>query len=196
MEPCRYRVILICCAALLLLNCGGSAPRDLVLLDFESDRELDRIHWDCHTLLSLSDRHVSHGSKSLKLELFTSEYPGLSPVLGENDWRGYRALLFDIYNPQENAVRITVRIDDREDYPEYRDRYNGGFTLAPGPNRIRIPLGALTTPGAARRLDLGEIRRLFIFTARPERKVVLFVDYIRLLGAPESRGKGGIQGSL
>ena len=54
-----------------------------ILFDFESDSELDRFHWQCHTLFSLSDEHATHGKKSLKLELFPSDYPGLSANAGQ-----------------------------------------------------------------------------------------------------------------
>ena len=175
------RFILIIMGLFLFVGCGGSAPGERLLFDFESDAELDRFQWRCFTLFSLSDEQATHGEKSLRLELYPSDYPGLAPMLYENDWRGYKAFRFDIYNPEENELRVSVRIDDRKDYPNYKDRYNRSFILKPGMNRMKIPLDTLVTSGTDRKLNLTKIYQVLIFMTRPERKVVLYVDYIRLV---------------
>jgi len=165
-------IIFLTIFPIFLLNCHSNTPKELVLFDFESDSQLDQFHWKCHTLFSISDEHASHGEKSLKLELFPSDYPGLTPMLKENDWRGFKALCFDIYNPEEKQ-QISVRIDDRKDYPDYGERYNKSFILNQGMNQISIPLNTLVTSGTDRNLNLKNIYRLLIFTASPEKRVVL-----------------------
>ena len=174
------RFIIIILNIFLLLSCHSNASRELVFFDFESDSQLDQFHWKCHTLFSISDEHASHGEKSLKLELFPSDYPGLTPMLKENDWRGFKALCFDIYNPEEKQ-QISVRIDDRKDYPDYGERYNKSFILNQGMNQISIPLNTLVTSGTDRNLNLKNIYRLLIFTASPEKRVVLYINFIRLI---------------
>ena len=175
-----FKNILLISFFLLIIGCHNNAQKNLVLFDFESDSELDHLHWKCHTLLSLSDERPTHGVKSLRLELYPSAYPGLTPVLKNHDWRGYKSLCFDIYNPERKNLKITVRIDDKED-PDYADRFNHGFTLISGLNRINIPLNDLITSGTNRKLDLNNIQGLVIFMVSPTEKVVLFVDYIRLI---------------
>jgi hypothetical protein len=174
----RLSLIAVCLCT--LFSCYGSVPPERVLFDFESDAELDRLHWKCPVLLSLSDEHVTHGNRSLKLDLYPSNYPGLHPMLEDNNWRGYKALCFDIYNPEERELSVSVRIDDRKDYPKYADRYNKRFVLTPGMNHMRIPLETLVTSGTNRKLDLGKIYRLLIFMVHPEKRVALYVDYLRL----------------
>lgn len=175
------RLILITGCICLLVICCGTVPKERVLFDFESDSELDRFHWRCHTLFSLSDQHVTNGERSLRLELYPSDYPGLAPMVDRNDWRGYKTLCFDIYNTEETELQLTVRIDDRKDYPDYRDRYNENFSIQPGMNHMRIPFDSLLTSGTSRKLELGKIHRVLMFMVNPEKKVVLFVDYIRLV---------------
>ena len=175
------RYTLIVGHLLILMGCVQGPSGERVLFDFESDAELDRFHWRCHTLFSLADKQATHGEKSLRLELYPSDYPGLAPKLRENDWRGYKGFRFDVYNPNKEEVRITVRIDDRRDYPNYADRYNKSFILKPGMNRMKIPLDTLVTSGTDRKLNLKEIYRVLIFMTRPERRVVLYVDYLRLV---------------
>lgn len=182
--PIRQWILIMGCW-LALTGCHREPSGGHVFFDFESDVELDQFHWKCHTLFSLSREHITHGEKSLRLELYPSDYPGLTPMIEKRDWSRYDALRFDIYNPQNEAVTLTVRIDDRKDYPNYADRYNKSFILKPGMNRMRIPLNTLVTSGTNRKLNLQKIYRILVFMTRPEKRVVLYVDYIRL----ESGGK-------
>lgn len=170
-------VILLC---LLGVACSGP-PGERVLFDFEADAELDSFHWKCHTLFTLSDQHATHGTKSLKLELFPSEYPGLAPMIKDTNWSRHGTLRFDVYNPQEADISLSVRIDDKKDHPNYADRYNNSFVVKPGPNTITIPFDSLITSGAKRSLNLKMIYRLLIFMGQPKEKTTLYFDYMRLV---------------
>ncbi len=74
-----------------------------------------------------------------------------------------------------------VRIDDREDKPEYRDRVNRRVPLTPGHNTVTIPLDGLMVSGKHRKLDTGSIQAVVIFMVSPERKVDLYLDHGRLI---------------
>ncbi len=152
-----------------------------MLYDFETDAELDRIHWKCHTLFSLSDKYVTHGKKSLKMELYPSDYPGFSPILKMNNWQNYKAICFEVFSTDEKDLKIAVRIDDREELPAYQDRYNEGYTLKPGQNQIHILLDTLVTSGTKRPLNLRGVYKFLIFMSHPKNKHVLYVDNIRLV---------------
>jgi hypothetical protein len=167
--------------ALILFGCTDRPATERVLFDFETEQELDRVHWKCHALFSLSEEHATHGSRCLRLELYPSPYPGVTPMLRENDWSEFRNLCFDIYNPQEGEIQVTVRIDDRKIWPDYPDRYNKSFRLVKGSNRIEIPLITLVTSGTGRKMDLKSIHRFLLFMVTPPEKNVLYVDYIRLV---------------
>ena len=174
----RFIFAVICLS--FLFGCRADSAREHMLLDFESDSELDQLRWECHTLYSLSEEHVTHGRKSLKMELYPSDYPGLEPILKKNDWSGFNKLCFDIYNPGEN-LEMTLRIDDKEGSPDYEDRYNRVFVLKPGMNRMNIPFVTLVTSGTNRHLNLTNIQRLMIFMASPGKRVVLYADNVRLV---------------
>jgi len=177
----KSRIVLFAACLLTIVSCSDRVPDELILFDFENDAELDRLHWKCFTLFSLSEKHATCGRKSLKLELYPSSWPGWSPKLSVQDWRGYDAVGFDLYNPEGKEIRITLRIDDRQDTPDYDDRYNQGFVLKPGMNRIKVPFKKLLTSGTKRHLDLKRIYRLLIFMSHPKKKHVLYLDYIRLV---------------
>jgi hypothetical protein len=175
------KLIVILAALLCVSACQKALDEKTVLFDFESDTELDQLRWSCHTLFSLSGDHATRGSKSLKMELFPSAYPGLVIGLPASNWSSYGEVCFDAYNPMDQSVRIEIRIDDRKDSPNYGDRYNKSFVLERGSNRIVIPLETVTSSGTNRPLNLGRIYRLFIFMNHPVQKTVLFVDNISLL---------------
>lgn len=156
------------------------ASDELVLLDFGKDADLDRIFWKCHVLYSLADEHATRGAKSLRMELYPSEYPGLAPLLTQRDWSRYGNLAFDFYNPMGREVPLTLRIDDRKDSPDYADRCNETIRLKPGENRIVLPLRTLKTSGTRRDLDWSRVALFLMFVVKPEEKITLYVDNIRL----------------
>lgn len=168
----------------MLPACHKQPDEDVVLYDFEKDSDLDRLHWKCRVLYVLSPRYATHGEKSLRMGLYPSAYPGLSPSLSLKDWRRFETLCFDIFNPGKKALSITVRIDDRKDFPDYKDRYNRRFTIQPGMNSVRISIADLQTSGTARHLNATTIERLMFFMVDPAQKHTLFVDQIRLCNKP------------
>jgi hypothetical protein len=176
-----FKILILLVSLVLLSSCHRVPSGEPVLFDFESDTELDQLSWSCHTLYSLSSDHATHGMKSLKLDLFPSNYPGLIPILAVNDWQGFKELCFDVYNPSKIMVRIDVRIDDRKNFPDYEDRYNKSFVVKRGSNHISIPLDTLVASGTNRHLNLAQIHGLFIFMANPEKKTTLYIDSIKVL---------------
>jgi len=176
------KALVVFLGIVLTAGCVSERPAERVLFDFETDADLDRMHWQCFTLFSLSEAHATHGERSLKMSLFPSQWPGWSGKLYGNDWRGYGALAFDVYNPQEAPVSVTVRIDDRKDYPDYGERFNRRLVLAPGENRVVIGFDELVTSEGHRPLDLKRIYRLLLFMASPVEVQELYLDHVRLVG--------------
>lgn len=167
-------LFLVCCAE------KPCATHDLMINDFETDGDLDRLNWKCHTLFSLSDKGVSHGRSSLKMTMTPSPYPGVSFIEIPKNWRCFSGLAVSFFNPGVNDVRLALRIDDREDAPEYEDRVNLGFNVGPGANRIRIPFESFVCP-SGRVLDLSHVFSVTFFCVKPESEVVLYVDDVRLV---------------
>jgi len=173
-------LVLVALSLPFFLNYRQNLSKDLILFDFESASELDRLNWKCHSLLSLTDQHVTHGNRALKMEIFPADYPGLVPKIEFNDWRGFAAICFDIYNLEKDNLIISVRIDDRKDSPEYSDRFNSSYSLRQGQNDLCIKF-PLATSGTGRYLDLKNIHKFLIFMNHPIRKHVFYIDYIRLI---------------
>lgn len=172
--------MVVCC---LCLVCCAELPcskQDLIINDFETDGDLDRLHWKCHTLFSLSERGTSHGRSALKMTMTPSPYPGVSFGGIPLDWRCFSSLAVSLFNPGTTDVRLALRIDDREEAPEYEDRVNLGLIIKPGMNRIKIPLASLVCP-SGRALELDHVYSVMLFCVNPVVEVVVYVDDLRLV---------------
>lgn len=176
-----FRKIIFCLVCLLLSGCSGEKPDEWVFFDFETDTELDRVHWKCRTLFSRSNDHSAHGNWALKLDFYPSPYPGFSPMVSKNDWSRYQGFAFNVFNPSNTSLRLTVRIDDKKETPAYNDRYNKTFVIKPGHNMVTVPFSALKTSRTHRSLDLKNIYRFLVFMVQPEKTHTLYLDYFRLL---------------
>ncbi|MFZ5568878.1 MAG: hypothetical protein ACOZF0_00630 [Thermodesulfobacteriota bacterium] len=172
---------LLLLALLMLRGCEPGMVDDAVLNDFESDADLDAVRWTCGRLYALSENHATSGQKSLVMTLYPAAYPGLALRLRQTDWRGFTHLCMDIFNPQPETLSITIRVDDREEYPPYADRFNQSFSMAPGNNHLEIPLNSLITSGSRRPLDLENIRRFLFFMVDTKQIYHFHVDNIRLV---------------
>ena len=152
---------------------------DLFINSFETDGDLDRLNWKCRTLFALSDNGVTDGRSSLELTMTPAPYPGVSFRDYPGNWRCFSSLSLSVYNPGKDAVTLTLRIDDKEDEPEYEDRVNLRLGIGPGMNRIRIPFDRLVCP-SGRQLDTSHVYSLMFFCVRPPTQVVLYLDDVRL----------------
>ncbi len=170
------RLYYILLMLLLLIGCREKKP---FFFDFEREADLDSLHWKCKTIFSLSNDHATSGKKSLKMELFPSSYPGLTLGKFNPDWSKFSSLKFDIYNPEEKPVRLSIRIDDKQN-PVYNDRYNSPINPEPGLNPVSIPLNSLVTSGSKRKLNRARINQVIIFLVNPQEKRVLYLDNLRL----------------
>ena len=167
----------ICAIASLVISCQAGTPR--YHLDFETEEDLDALFWQCKTVFSLSKNYVTSGGKSLQVEFFPSPYPGLRLEGFPSDWSHYGHLVFDAYNPEDKALSLDLRLDDKRD-PHFDDRYNGKVKLNPGRNHISIALDSLITTGTARHLDLAHLRKVVLFMTNPRVVHVVFFDDLRV----------------
>ncbi len=150
--------------------------QQLILLNFESDKQLDELGWKCGTNYERSQEHVTSGRYSLKMEMYPRViWPGFSKII-KNSWAGYNYLSLNIFNPAPDPIQISYRIDDRRETPPYADRANGRFLLKPGTNTIILNLKELKTSDGKRHLDLSEICSFLLFLHQPQKKITLYMD--------------------
>jgi hypothetical protein len=150
-------------------------------LDFESEADLDWLSWQCHQMYTISDSFATHGRKSLKLDHFLSDYPGLRILPEEGMFENKTSIVWDMFNPGEDTLLLHIRIDDRRDGPQYDDRFNTSLKIRPGLSKFRLDFADLITSGTSRLLKRERIAALYFFLHQPERHVVLYYDFLTAL---------------
>ncbi len=136
-----------------------------VLASFERQIELSRFDLRRAEHVELSSTEDDRGVTvpAMRLDLPVGRYPGFALRYFPRDWRGYAALSLLMVNRAPTPLTVGIRIDDARHNNERTDRYDGSFTLVPGPNRIEIPLSAVVSAPRGRLLDIAQIRTVRIF---------------------------------
>lgn len=102
---------------------------------------------------------------TLRVRLVQGPYPGVALDEPAPDWRGYTALRAVVTNPGDAPLLLTVRVHDRQHQNRYDDRYNGKFTLLPRTTTtLEIPLEQIAAAPRGRRLDLGHVAGVILFS--------------------------------
>ncbi len=121
---------------------------------------------------------ASHGAWSLRVSTQVASYPGARYLCGEQDWRGRRALVFDVYNTGA-PFDLGLRIDDDFPNPNRGDRFSKTLPLAAGWNHFQIPIAEIAaTPN--RPLNLVALRRIVFFLDSPKEPHIFHLDHLRL----------------
>ncbi|MFW6100313.1 MAG: VanZ family protein [Bacteroidota bacterium] len=154
-----------------------------LLADFETPFEKTRFTGTATHEIT-SDRSY-RGSRSLKINLDTTTYSGISMQYMPRTWQNYSTLCFAVYNPNPAPISLTVRIHDtkHETQPvqQHSDRFNRSFKLSPQTwTTIEIPLQEVRTAPLARDLNLNQIQSLGMFVTRASEPWTIYLDYIRL----------------
>lgn len=152
--------------------------------DFENDEEL-RL-WRAQggsrghpTNISFTRAHASMGEQSLRVVGGAGDWAGVNYSAGDKDWRPFRALTLEVFNPRD-PFTLHVRVDDNGNCAQLAGRFERGFELVHGWNRLRIPTAELELGPVNRRLNLKSIRRVDVFTGDHEPQRFWFLDNVHL----------------
>lgn len=153
-----------------------------VLSDFESPFEIQR--W--HSEDDLQIDHTVHytGRSSLRINLNTDQYSGVSLQYFPQNWQNFSQFQFCAYNPSSQPLAITCRIHDTAHttgVQHYSDRFNRTYTLIHGWDFITMPLKDIQSAPATRFMDLGQIRGVGIFVIRLPHPRLMYIDDVQLL---------------
>jgi hypothetical protein len=117
-----------------------------------------------HFLLASEARVSPSRNGGLLVQPDQGHWPGVSIDEVWPDWRGYSALVVDLSNPGPQEFGIFIRIDDRRPDPQYKERYNQEFQLAPrGRRAIRIPLVEIQSAPSGAAIDLAHMQKIILF---------------------------------
>jgi len=184
LQPAGRRVWLLRLAATALLlwhlQSVGQAALNLmhrmqhfpVLSDFEHRRDLNQWRGDIERVRE----PVVQGDYSLAVQLGTEPFSGVGLDLLLGDWRHYQILRFSLYNPDDDELPMTLRINDQQHDRHdnrYVNRFNHRLLVQPGWNHFRIDLDDVRLAPEDRDMDMARVQRLGIFaTNLPESRTV------------------------
>ncbi len=135
-------------------------------------------------------RHASHGRHAFQVRSDGKSYVGLRIEEGRalRKFKDYVLLKVDVFNPQDQAVHCSARIDDAAS-KGYGSRYNDdGVVMPPGRSTFEINLTGLTKSNARNfadreKVDLSSVRLMTLCIAPAGKPVTLFFDNVRLEGS-------------
>jgi len=139
------------------------------LCDFENKKIWDTSP-DSGFNISLSKEHVTDGAHSLKVVYPVSEYPSINTRKLDRDWSGYEYFCFDVFNPQNETLDFTVRIDD-----VYKNRANIEIPLKKGKSSVKIPISRISN-----KIDAGSVTYVVLFLSDPRKRYTIYFDNMRL----------------
>jgi len=145
---------------------------------FERGRWQGNAHMTIKQIPAIATGHI------MQIALSRARYSGVELRYFPRDWRKYKTLELNIYNPQTLPLSISCRIHDRQHTQgpqRYSDRYNHRFLLNHGWNKIEINLNDVASAPRHRKMDLGQIRSLGIFVSSQPQPRIIFLDNIKLL---------------
>ncbi len=179
----------ICVAIMLMASTVASAqqPLPVTILDDCESLELSRKTWTFENVpVGLSEQHATSRRSSLKLT-----FPAGGGVVQLNlpgkqvDWSRYKALAFDLFNAEDQAVELRLRIDDAWSQG-FKDRFEPCEQVYLPPKKsthLQIDLDDLQANNF-RLLDTSRIVRVSFHLAKSAGPRDLYVDSFRLLPLP------------
>lgn len=136
-----------------------------VLSDFSTPFERSR--WHTNRAFIAVQKSPRQAKPLLSVTFTPAEYSTVVLHYFHSDWRGYKNLVLEVTNPDRNALKIILRIHDRlhkrHNYALH-DRFNRPLLVAPGPQRIEIPLAEVANAPKGRKMDMQHLQELMLFT--------------------------------
>jgi hypothetical protein len=96
------------------------------------------------------------------------------------DWKGYRQFAFTVYSELPTDAPLILRIADKRDKNHFSESFETHLTIAPGINKIRIPLAALEAAPGGRRMDMTAIHRIILLAVHSQSRFPVYVDDFHL----------------
>ncbi|MBW7997870.1 MAG: hypothetical protein FVQ81_15135 [Candidatus Glassbacteria bacterium] len=175
----------------VMLDCsGGGAEKVLVIDDFENESSLSR--WSGP--VSLSNRNVSHGRRSLRIDLSERRNRQLEITDLPADWSSFAVFAFSIFNSsdriQSGQIQIIDSMADDEEASWAGQSYRGRKVfMIPGWNHYEFKVRSMMVEEGNRALGLESIRKLVLDFGRAGGE--LFLDNVRLVDGSEPESSAG-----
>jgi hypothetical protein len=153
-----------------------------VLSSFETPWEIAR--WQGSASFAIDSGVHLDGKCSLRVQLSTDRYSGVHLKYFPENWKGAKSFRFSVYNPLDQELSLTCRINDKKHEAgkrRYSDRFNRLYKLPSGWTTIDIDVQDIRCAPKGRRMDMGHIAGLGIFAMDLPQSRVIYIDDVRLV---------------
>lgn len=133
------------------------------------------------------EEHATDGKNALKLTSDKAAYKSLAIESGNPlaEFKKYRWLKADVFNPQDKAVAYTIKALDAAGKSE-NARMDKECLAPPGKSQVMLDVQAMERNGSGD-IDLNKLKQISIFLSPRAEEQTLFFDNIRLEGAPTDK---------
>lgn len=149
-----------------------------IIADFEDVFEIDK--WYGVSNISLSEEFVKHGKYSLKTELLTNKYSGISVNYFPSNWKNYTSLKFSIYSKSDDPLILICRIHDKNHSKGNNEKFDKKIVINSGWNDFSFSLDEIIDAPKERKLDIENLKNFTLFAVRLKQEKTIYFDYLRL----------------
>jgi len=179
----RFGVVMI--ALSVFLSAPDARARTEALLAVGQGQVPSDTGSDGKTTFSIED-HKELGGRALKVVFAAGDSAG-DRIAKVSDWKQFIALEFAAFNPQAEAVRLTLTVKHRRT-TSYQTRVDIPIKLKPGRNDVRIGIDEMLNVNGSGP-DLAHVVRWYI-ACEPGKTPTVFFGDINLVG-PDASAAGG-----
>ena len=187
---------------ILAASCAASG-QPLPLSSFEDADILERLK-PSGAEVDRSRDHATDGEWSLRVRFGVTDWPQVMLEAGkayeQADWSRHGAILFDVFNPEDDSLVINMRIDDALEGDGQVHSRQTGAAAPPGETVtvcFSIPeeelfmragppaaIGDVNSSLSSGEIDKSHIIRFQFYLAMPAAEHTLYIDNVRLADAP------------
>jgi hypothetical protein len=107
---------------------------------------------------------AGEGQALLVSPLHESRWVGVAIEEAWPNWAGYSRLVIEVVNPNDHAVNLFLRVNDRAHNNQFDDRFNRAFVVAPRESAVfQVPLSDVQLGPKYRQIDLHAIAQVILF---------------------------------
>ena len=154
-----------------------------VIADFENtwlNKFIDARYSATYTIVPAPEAWKENTSSVVKVDFDTGPWPGLISRDVSGDWRKYRYFVFEVFNPQEQELKLVLRINDKHHNNRHADRFNRTYDIKPGHREIKVAIDDIMRGPSTREMDMEHVFGTMVYMLRPSRPYTLYFDNFRL----------------
>lgn len=154
-----------------------------VIADFENtwlNKFIDARYSARYSIVPAPEAWGGNTSSVAKVDFDTGPWPGLISRDVSGDWRKYQYFVFEVFNPQQEELKLVLRINDKHHNNRHADRFNRTYDIKPGHREIKVAMDDIMLGPSTREMDMEHVFGTMVYMLRPSRPYTLYFDNFRL----------------